>query len=74
MIGRFSDISILVRGGATGRTNLINRIKVVFPGVRRLGELVTLNEAIKRVVPSHHEAQLLLPGSAGQREFNEVKR
>lgn len=34
---------IWLKGGATGRINLINRIKVVFPGVRRLGELVTVD-------------------------------
>jgi len=35
--------NLLIKGGATGRANLINRITVVFPGVRRLGELVTVD-------------------------------
>ena len=37
MTGNFSDISILSHGGATGRTNLLNRITVVFPGSEEIG-------------------------------------
>ena len=47
MIESFSDILIQTRGGATGRTNLLNQITVVFPGGGRLGELVTSGELDK---------------------------
>ena len=47
MIGNFSDIPILSHGGVIGiRLFLIGGL-VVFPGVRRLGELVTLISCAK---------------------------
>ena len=37
MTESFSDILIQTRGGATGRTNLLNQITVVFPGSEEIG-------------------------------------